>query len=368
MTHTKISIIIPVYNVEQYVRQCLESVISQTIDHSLLECIIVNDCTPDKSMEIANEIVDKYNNVYKRGGGMIFKLLSHEKNKGLSASRNTGMKHATGEFIYFVDSDDYLYPDSLKILLNYHQQEPEADLIMGNHYDELNTTTYYKIKNAKIIRNKNLLFWGKTKKISAWNSLVSRKVLVDNNIEFVDGIYFEDNVFNYQLIPVIKCAVVAPETTYFYRKNPQGIMLAAPKEKVEKVVNDYLLILALFEEYLNSNCYVGKSVAILDKSMVLTDMIKHNASRLTNVDSMNRQLATLRRRVVMSHLFHARFFLLILSMLMLPPFNGVIKYRWFRHLYETIVLAFGRCAIYWDKVLSVINLNYTFIITKTAKS
>ena len=358
MTHTKISIIIPVYNVEQYVRQCLESVISQTIDHSLLECIIVNDCTPDKSMEITNEIVDKYNNnVYKRGGGMIFKLLSHEKNKGLSASRNTGMKHATGEFIYFVDSDDYLYPDSLKILLNYHQQEPEADLIMGNHYDELNTTTYYKIKNAKIIRNKNLLFLGKTKKISAWNSLVSRKVLVDNNIEFVDGIYFEDNVFNYQLIPVIKCAVVAPETTYFYRKNPQGIMLAAPKEKVEKVVNDYLLILALFEEYLNSNCYVGKSVAILDKSMVLTDMIKHNASRLTNVDSMNRQLATLRRRVVMSHLFHARFFLLILSMLMLPPFNGVIKYRWFRHLYETIVLAFGRCAIYWDKVLSVSNMN-----------
>ena len=358
MTQTKISIIIPVFNVEQYVRQCLESVISQTIDHSLLECIIVNDCTPDKSMEIANEIVDKYNNnVYKRGGGIIFKLLSHEKNKGLSASRNTGMKHATGEFIFFVDSDDYLYHDSLSILLNYHQQEPDADLIMGNHYDELNTTTYYKIKNAKIIRNKNLLFLGKTKKISAWNSLVSRKVLVDNNIEFVDGIYFEDNVFNYQLIPVIKCAVVAPETTYFYRKNPQGIMLAAPKEKVEKVVNDYLLILALFEEYLNSNCYVGKSVAILDKSMVLTDMIKHNASRLTNVDSMNRQLATLRRRVVMSHLFHARFFLLILSMLMLPPFNGVIKYRWFRHLYETIVLAFGRCAIYWDKVLSVSNMN-----------
>ena len=354
MTQTKISIIIPVYNVEQYVRQCLESVISQTIDHSLLECIIVNDCTPDKSMEIANEIVDKYNN-YKRGGGIIFKLLSHEKNKGLSASRNTGMKHATGEFIYFVDSDDYLYPDSLKILLNYHQQEPEADLIMGNHYDELNTTNYYKIKNVKIIRNKNLLYFGKTKKISAWNSLVSRKVLVDNNIEFVDGIYFEDNVFNYQLIPVIKCAVVAPETTYFYRKNPQGIMLAAPKEKVEKVVNDYLLILALFEEYLNSNCYVGKSVAILDKSMVLTDMIKHNASRLTNVDSMNRQLATLRRRVVMSHLFHARFFLLILSMLMLPPFNGVIKYRWFRHLYETIVLAFGRCAMCWDRVLSIIN-------------
>ena len=350
MTQTKISIIIPVYNVEQYVRQCLESVICQTIDHSLLECIIVNDCTPDKSMDIVSEIVDKY----KKGDGLMhFILLDHEKNKGLSASRNTGMRKATGEFIYFLDSDDYLYPDSLKVLMNYHQQEPEADLIMGNHYDELNTTTYYKIKNAKIIRNKNLLFLGKTKKISAWNSLVSRKVLVDNNIEFVDGIYFEDNVFNYQLIPVIKCAVVAPETTYFYRKNAKGIMLAAPKEKVEKVVNDYRLILTLFLENLNCNCYVGKSIAILDKSMVLTDIINHNVNILYNLDCVNKQLKALRKRVVLSHLSHARFLLLILSMLMFPPFNGLTKFRWFRHHYETIVLAFARCAIYWDKVLSV---------------
>ena len=349
MTHTKISIIIPVYNIEQYVRQCLESVICQTIDHSLLECIIVNDCTPDKSMDIVSEIVDKY----KKGDGLMhFILLDHEKNKGLSASRNTGMRKATGEFIYFLDSDDYLYPDSLKVLMNYHQQEPEADLIMGNHYDELNTTNYYKIKNVKIIRNKNLLYFGKTKKISAWNSLVSRKVLVDNNIEFVDGIYFEDNVFNYQLIPVIKCAVVAPETTYFYRKNAKGIMLAAPKEKVEKVVNDYRLILTLFLENLNSNCYVGKSIAILDKSMVLTDIVKHNVDRLDHLDSLNKQLKALPKRVVLSHLSHARIFLLILSMLMLPPFNGLTKFRWFRHHYETIVLAFGRCAIYWDKVLS----------------
>ena len=350
MTQTKISIIIPVYNVEQYVRQCLESVICQTIDHSLLECIIVNDCTPDKSMDIVSEIVDKY----KKGDGLMhFILLDHEKNKGLSASRNTGMRKATGEFIYFLDSDDYLYPDSLKVLMNYHQQEPEADLIMGDHYDDLNTTNYYKIKNVIIIRNKNLLYFGKTKKISAWNSLVSRKVLVDNNIEFVDGIYFEDNVFNYQLIPVIKCAVVAPETTYFYRKNAKGIMLAAPKEKVEKVVNDYRLILTLFLENLNCNCYVGKSIAILDKSMVLTDIINHNVNILYNLDCVNKQLKALRKRVVLSHLSHARFFLLILSMLMFPPFNGLTKFRWFRHHYETIVLAFARCAIYWDKVLSV---------------
>lgn len=344
-----VSIIIPIYNVEQYVRQCMESVIGQTIDHSLLECIVVNDCTPDRSMDIVNEVVGKYKS---EGGVMSITVLNHEQNRGLSASRNTGMKEATGEFIYFVDSDDYLYPDSLKILLNYHQQEPEADLIMGNHYDELNATKHHEIDNAETIRYKNLLFIGKTKKISAWNSLVRRKLLVDNNIEFIEGIYFEDNVFNYQLIPAIKFAVVAPEITYFYRKNAKGIMLAAPKEKVEKVVNDYRLILTLFLENLNSNCYVGKSIAILDKSMVLTDIVKHNVDRLDHLDSLNKQLKALPKRVVLSHLSHARIFLLILSMLMLPPFNGLTKFRWFRHHYETIVLAFGRCAIYWDKVLS----------------
>ena len=345
-----VSIIIPIYNVEQYVRQCMESVIGQTIDHSLLECIVVNDCTPDRSMDIVNEVVGKYKS---EGGVMSITVLNHEQNRGLSASRNTGMKEATGEFIYFVDSDDYLYPDSLKILLNYHQQEPEADLIMGNHYDELNATKHHKIDNAETIRYKNLLFIGKTKKISAWNSLVRRKLLVDNNIEFIEGIYFEDNVFNYQLIPAIKFAVVAPEITYFYRKNAKGIMLAAPKEKVEKVVNDYRLILTLFLENLNCNCYVGKSIAILDKSMVLTDIINHNVNILYNLDCVNKQLKALRKRVVLSHLSHARFFLLILSMLMFPPFNGLTKFRWFRHHYETIVLAFARCAIYWDKVLSV---------------
>lgn len=348
-----VSIIIPIYNVEQYVRQCLESVIGQTIDHSLLECIVVNDCTPDKSMEIVEEIVEKYRN---EGGSMQFKLLSHEKNKGLSASRNTGMKHATGEFIFFVDSDDYLYPDSLKILMNHHLQEPDADLIMGNHYDELNATKHHKIDNAKTIRYKNLLFIGKTKKITAWNSLVSRKLLVDNNIEFVDGIYFEDNIFNYQLIPLVKCAIIAPEVTYFYRKNPKGIMLAAPKEKVEKVVNDYLFILILFLENLNGSCYVGKSIAILDKSMVLTDILKKNANNISGFDRIDIQLAKQRKHLLLSHLSHVRIFLLTLSMILFPPFNRLTKYRWFRRNYENIVLMFGQCAIGWDKVLSFSNL------------
>ena len=106
-----ISIIIPIYNVEKYVAECLNSVISQTYDHSKIECIIVNDCTPDKSMDIVNKIIGKYS------GEMTFITHRHKENKGLSSARNTGISIATGEFLYFLDSDDYIYPNSIELLM-----------------------------------------------------------------------------------------------------------------------------------------------------------------------------------------------------------------------------------------------------------
>ena len=95
-----ISIIIPIYNVEKYVAECLNSVINQTYDHSKIECILVDDCTPDKSMNIANELIANYN------GDMTFIIKKHDHNQGLSAARNTGIDIATRTYIYFIDSDE----------------------------------------------------------------------------------------------------------------------------------------------------------------------------------------------------------------------------------------------------------------------
>ena len=106
-----VSIIIPIYNVEKYVAECLNSVISQTYDHSKIECILVDDCTPDKSMDVVNKIIGEYN------GEMTFITRRHKENKGLSAARNTGISIATGEYLYFLDSDDYIYPNSLELLM-----------------------------------------------------------------------------------------------------------------------------------------------------------------------------------------------------------------------------------------------------------
>ena len=144
----EVSIIIPIYNVEKYVAECLNSVISQTYDHSKIECIIVNDCTTDDSMDIVYEIIKKYD------GGMSFIICRHEHNEGVSAARNTGIEVAKGNYIFFIDSDDYIYPNSLELLLNASKIYGYPDMVVGNFYYEFlkkNNYTFDKVVKLKYI-------------------------------------------------------------------------------------------------------------------------------------------------------------------------------------------------------------------------
>ena len=92
-----VSFIIPVYNVEQYVHRCFMSLLIQESAEANIECVVVDDCSPDRSMIIVNQVISNYK------GNIQFKVLTHDKNYGLSAARNTGLKHATGDYIFFVD-------------------------------------------------------------------------------------------------------------------------------------------------------------------------------------------------------------------------------------------------------------------------
>ena len=126
MNMKEVSIIIPIYNVEKYVAECLNSVISQTYDHSKIECIIVDDCTPDRSMDIVNGIIENFK------GEMTFVLHKHEHNQGLSAARNSGMDIATGDYLYFMDSDDYISEDCLECMQQCAKQY-QADIVYARH-------------------------------------------------------------------------------------------------------------------------------------------------------------------------------------------------------------------------------------------
>lgn len=120
----KVSIIVPVYNVAKYIERCLLSVLNQTWQD--LEVILVNDCTPDNSMEIVRRVVASHPR------GTVVRCLEHEENKGQSVARNTGIRIATGDYLYFLDSDDYLPLDGIATLLKFAGTK-KYDFVLGNY-------------------------------------------------------------------------------------------------------------------------------------------------------------------------------------------------------------------------------------------
>ena len=121
-----ISIIVPVYKVEIYVSKCIRSIIEQENCGASLECIIVDDGSPDNSMTEIHSIVNQYK------GNINFIFLKHDNNKGLSAARNTGIDVAHGDYIMFVDSDDWLPTNSILKFVEILQNNPHVDLVIGN--------------------------------------------------------------------------------------------------------------------------------------------------------------------------------------------------------------------------------------------
>jgi glycosyltransferase EpsH len=197
----KITIIIPVYNVELYIKKCLESILNQSYQN--LEIILVNDGTEDKSMEV----IIQYQNDER------LKIIE-QKNMGLSAARNTGLKYATGEYIMFVDSDDWLELDCIEKCIN-EVKKTGAEVILFSRINEYKNLSikrkifpYSKLFRNKIEVRKEILrrLFGLYKEElkyplkledlnSAWGKLYKREVI---NSKFLDTkiIGSEDGIFN----------------------------------------------------------------------------------------------------------------------------------------------------------------------------
>lgn len=340
-----VSIIIPIYNVEKYVAECLNSVISQTYDHSKIECILVDDCTPDNSMVIVNEIIGKYN------GEMTFNIIGHEQNLGLSAARNTGIEAATGKYIYFIDSDDYVYPNSLVLLISAAKKYSHPDMVVGNYYDEFHKNNNFKFNKYAKLKHIDMMSIGETLKMTSWNMLIKRTIFIETGLRFSVGRYFEDVIMNYQLYSYIRTAIIIPECTYFYRDNLNGIMRKSSKEKIEKTITDNLYALNLFIDQLDNRMCVGKVAIILRIYLVLFDLLYRNAGMLNGVDEYKRSFRRISHSLILYNFTHVRIFLLMLSLFTLQPIsNIVINSSFFRRNIERGFNLFLYPALWTDKL------------------
>ena len=232
----KISIIIPVYNVEEYISKCLQSVMRQTYQGAI-ECILVDDCGTDKSIAVAGQLIAEYK------GPVEFRILHHEHNRGLSAARNTGTDAATGDYIYYLDSDDYISDDCLKVLAE-PLRDKEYDMVVGRMkmFDEREEEYIWVDETTIIEGNENVFkayYVDRKMYATAWNRLIKRSLFEKFNISFKEGLLHEDELWNYMLFTQLQSVVIVNHRTYYYRIRSNSIITSATTNIKKHIADTY---------------------------------------------------------------------------------------------------------------------------------
>ena len=238
-----VSVIIPMYNAEKYIAECLDSVLNQTLQD--FEVIIVNDCSPDNSRAIAESYLDKF--------GERMKIFDNEKNSGAAATRNNGLRRATGEYVFFMDADDLILLDGLEKLYTTAKQF-DVDIV--------NSTKSYKMSNdGKSLTPVNLLRttpqnipilehnleWRVQGLLedkfswAPWRRLLRREFLIKNEIFFPEKLKrCEDEIWTHGLLFCAKEIMHTPIAVYLYRLSEKSItrIKRTPLENINSRINN----------------------------------------------------------------------------------------------------------------------------------
>lgn len=251
----KISIIVPVYNVEKYLSHCLDSLLNQTFSN--IEILCINDGSKDNSLSILNQYARKDNRV----------RVFNKDNSGLSDTRNFAIQFVTGKYIMYVDSDDWLDPETCQLAID-AINETGADVVFWNYIREYDGAP----KPQTIFSNNDIIFETKEQLKSlhrrfvglyqrellnpekansidtAWGKLYKADLIVSNNIKFVDTklIGTEDALFNIFLFANVKKAVYISNCLYHYRKNNESSLTKTYKKYLYSQWNELFTIIYQF--------------------------------------------------------------------------------------------------------------------------
>ena len=224
-----ISVIIPVYNVEKYVRECLESVVNQTIKD--IQIIVVNDGSTDKSREILEEYKNKYNNI----------IIVDKENEGLGAARNTGLQYALGEYVAFLDSDDYVEFDMYRNMVEVGVKNNSDIVICGIEWvfeDKRNNTVLCSpkknIEKSEAIKD-FLLF---DIQGFAWNKIYKKSIFDNYNIKYPEGVYYEDMFVTISSIIHSDRISIIDKAFYKYRQRNTSIIHTIGEKHIEDFSNE----------------------------------------------------------------------------------------------------------------------------------
>lgn len=275
----KVTVVVPVYNVEGYLAKCLDSLLAQ--DYSDYEVIVVNDGSTDGSLEIALDYEKKCENI---------RVISQE-NKGLGGARNTGIRNAKGEYIYFLDSDDCIIPETLSSFVKL-LEEGESDIAVCDleYVDESdNTLSVYRMfsqysegETAEITSKKDMI----TASPSVANKMFKTELFTENNIYFPDRVWYEDLRTITKLYPHIEKMTYIGKPFYKYLQRPGSIMNNAKVERNSEIMDAVKDIVSYYREIGEYDAYSEElqflaiyHVFVMGSFRVLKSDVKHHLLR-----------------------------------------------------------------------------------------
>lgn len=339
-TEPYISIIIPVYKVEKYIERCLRSVMEQTFVAKPVECILIDDCGDDKSIQIAEELIRAYTGPYS------FHIIHNSKNSGLAESRNVGIKASNGQYIYFLDSDDHIAPNCIELLVQPLLKYPNVDVVLGN---SLFVKFNRLLNNEKRIPKEpfpkkkvlELFFQGQIQE-TVWNMLINSDIIKKHNLFFIPHMIHEDTNWIYRLFTLVDTMVFVPKLTHIYEDNPFSITNSIPTNNynshLEGVIINTTFILDNFPytHYVDATLFI---IYILNREF---DFCKNN-----NVSpKLKKQLEHIRNRLFNRDIKNLRLALVLLELLLFMPFRLINKWSLYRHRYHYLTHVIRSSALF----------------------
>lgn len=283
----KISIVVAVYNAEKTLKKCVESLLNQTYNN--IEIILVNDCSKDNSLDICNEYSKANDNV---------KVISNERNSGVSDTRNNGIDNSTGEYICFVDSDDYVESNYIEVLYYYYQKYNTVPICGFVYHDEYNHAKPVKYSWSG---NEELVSLGEAFRLKSelyltalWNKLFDRRLIVEKNIRFDTNISVgEDLRFSIEYFDKnnISEVYVLKKPLYHYMKLSGNSLISGFVDDFDREKKSLLLIKNLASKYKgNVDKEYEKAIEQVKISMIYLIMRDKNLShnnRITKIKKID---------------------------------------------------------------------------------
>ena len=236
----KLSVIIPLYNSEKYVSKCLDSLVNQNISEDIYEIVIVNDGSKDNSLLVAEEYAQKYSNI----------TIYSQENKGVAAARNQGVIKANGEFIFFVDSDDYLALNTFETIIK--ELEKDIDLLtfisIQTSRTDLDDTQKNEVNvvSEEIIDGTDFIAKYGFKDAIGW-FIIRKEFLVKENMVYLEGKMLEDISFNIKLLTIVNKVLYLPLDVYRYVSRENSIMTKKNALHFKNIISDYERVLLELE-------------------------------------------------------------------------------------------------------------------------